>query len=85
MASCHNKYSATVCTLTVPIASMDEAGFPLTPKQTFLRPKNASKTSKIVDIIANSNKYTSKILGQNASIRPLFGTLTETLRRRSTL
>jgi len=35
--------------------------FPLTPKQTFLRKQNRSKTSKIVGVIAISNEYTSKV------------------------
>ena len=37
------------------------------------------KTAKSVSAIAVSNKYTSKILGQDVNKRPLFGLLTETL------
>ena len=51
-------------------------GFPLTPKQAYLCPQNRSKTSKIVDALAVSYEYTSKILGQeltDVSIRPLLG------------
>src|SRR6218665_3535503 len=50
-----------------------QAGFPLTSKRTFLRLKNMFKTSKIVGVIAVSHEYTSKILGQDVSIRPAFG------------
>src|SRR6218665_1074233 len=49
-------------------------GFPLTPKRTFIGPKNRSKTSKIVCVIAVSNEYKSNLIqGQDKSIRPLFG------------
>jgi len=34
-----------------------------------LRQKNTSKTSKFVGLIAVSNEYTSKMLGQDVSIR----------------
>ena len=51
------------------------SGFPLTSKQTFLRPQNRSKTPKIVGIIVVSSEDMHKILGQNVSrpIRLLFG------------
>ena len=55
------------------------SGFLLTPKQTFLHPQNRSKASKSMGVITISNVYTSKILGQDVSIRRLFGLLTETL------
>src|SRR6218665_147813 len=42
----------------------------VSPKRTFLRPYNRSKTSKIVGVIAISNEHTSKILGQDLSVRP---------------
>jgi len=50
-----------------------KAGFPLMPKQAFLHPQNRSKMSKIVGVIAVSNEYTSKIIGQDGGICPLFG------------
>ena len=54
---------------------MEEEGRVSVNAQTdvFIRPKNRPKTSKIVGVIAVSNEYTSKILGQNVSIRPIFG------------
>jgi len=42
--------------------------FPLTSERAFLHPQNGFKTSKIVVC----NEYTSKVLGQNARIHPLF-------------
>jgi len=48
-----------------------QSGFPLTPKRTFLRPQNRSKTYKIVGVITASNEHTSNILGQDVSIHPL--------------
>jgi len=37
-----------------------------------LHPLNRYKTSKIIAVIAISNEYISKLLGQDVSIRPLF-------------
>ena len=48
------------------------SGYLLTPKRTFLRPKSMPKTSKIVGMVAVSNEYTSKILGQDVSLYPVF-------------
>jgi len=43
------------------------------PKRLFSSQQNKSKTSKIANVIDVINEYTSKILGQDVSICPLFG------------
>ena len=81
-----HSYNHTVISVAVVFASYTTgviqwllkvcSGFPLTLKRTFLHNKIRSKASKIVSVIADDymmNEYTSKILGQDTSIRPLFG------------
>lgn len=46
--------------------------FSLMSKRRFLRPQNRSKMSKSVCVIAVSNEYIFKILGQFVGIRNLF-------------
>jgi len=54
------------------VRNVTHPGFPSTPKWTFLRPQNRSKTFKIVGVNAFSNEYTSKILDKDANIVMLF-------------
>ena len=43
----------------------------LATKQTALRPKNVFKTSRIASVIADNNGYTSNLLDQDVSKRPI--------------
>src|SRR6218665_2179379 len=57
------------------------SGFPLTPKRTFLRPLNVSKTSKLFGVIAVSNGIYMYVQNSRSPRQYTFSfwTLTETL------